>query len=139
MLKPISWDAKKRYGALSGQIDNWKALKVISFVLISFSSFHSAVTLSPEEQRVVELMRKQETNRRDEQNLQVVRFEREDKDKHTSKTWELSASLINMGIIFIKIAEIPIILLENLSRFVSEIARHIQIIMSGFRSSMPNF
>ena len=129
MLKSTKWSAKK-----IGE------LKTISFTLIFFSLFHAEDIVSKEEKRLDELVKTlkeglaeiektvKDKKGNDKESQVKPQALQADNDKKTNKIWE---SLT----IFLKVVELPIILLEGLFYSISEIAKHIYETISTARNT----
>lgn len=139
MLKSIKFNAKEKYKIL------FKEIKVMSFILVFSNLLYIEIKPSNEEKSInqlVETIKQQLTKieekteqKKKEEEANSKASETDNKSKKTNKFWD---SFIGLMGIFLKIMELPIILLEKSFSFISEAAIKIQSIMSTFRSMISS-
>ena len=136
MLKSTKWSAKKEFKDIS-------QLKTIFVVLMFFGIFHAEEKFSKEEKRLDELVKTVKEGlaeiektvkdkKKDDKEIQVKpQVPQIEKNEKISKAWEF---FTGMTAIFLKIVELPIILLESLFYIISEISINIRDVMSKIRT-----
>jgi hypothetical protein len=136
MLKSTKWSAKKEFKDIS-------QLKTIFVVLMFFGIFYAEEKFSKEEKRLDELVKTVKEGlaeiektvkdkKRDDKEIQVKpQVPQIEKNEKISKAWEF---FTGMTTIFLKIVELPIILLESLFYIISEISINIRDVMSKIRT-----
>lgn len=136
MLKSTKWSAKKEFKDIS-------QLKTIFVVLMFFGIFYAEEKFSKEEKRLDELVKTVKEGlaeiektvkdkKRDDKEIQVKpQVPQIEKKEKISKAWEF---FTGMTTIFLKIVELPIILLESLFYIISEISINIRDVMSKIRT-----